>query len=119
MYRIGFAILCITFLTSCGSDTASTNALSRAMGLVSATSPTAASSSTRALWKATQLFAGTPENIKPLGEMKNEVAAAQTADPATQAAALGNPLGITSSRAACFGPSWKDDARGGGAISRP
>lgn len=126
----------VLVLARCGSDSSTaSNALSKAMGAIAVTSPAASSSSSSASLfgvkktvTAFMQFAGfhllmkmmglseaadetsAPTTVKPLSEMKSDIQNATTADPATTAAALGNPVEKKSFVAPCYGPSWKDDA---------
>lgn len=103
-------------LSSCGDDAASTSVLTRAMGLVAVTSPTATTSRSR----GNVLFTDDQNNPKPMNEMIQDMRNLQAAaDPTTSAAGLGNPIApITSTNAECYGPNLTDNAKGSD-IARP
>lgn len=145
---LSLAVTAIVVLVSrCGSATSDslTNALSKAMGAIAVTSPAATSSSSSAsaslfgMKKSFTAFmqftglnvvltmmgvseaadeTGAPTTVKPVGEMTTEMKNATTADPATTAAALGNPIEKKSFKALCYGPSWTDNATGSN-VNRP
>lgn len=132
--------------TGCGTAatdaiTAAVNTLSLSMPSLVVTSPTATRSTTTAMLRKKNdsflaklqlpfahylipsLVAGETEDalakVKPYGEMVTELKAqVNEGTPASVGAKIGS-LETKSMSAACYGPSWKDDAGGGSAIERP